>query len=31
MMEAVGHTLQRAGLHMDDLVSVTVFCTDLTL
>jgi 2-iminobutanoate/2-iminopropanoate deaminase len=29
VMEAVKHTLENAGLSMDDLVSVTVFCTDL--
>jgi 2-iminobutanoate/2-iminopropanoate deaminase len=29
MMEALQQTLRRAGLSMDDLVSVTVFCTDL--
>jgi 2-iminobutanoate/2-iminopropanoate deaminase len=29
MMEALQQTLRRAGLTMDDLVSVTVFCTDL--
>jgi len=31
VMEAVKRTLERAGLKMDDLVSVTVFCTDLSL
>jgi 2-iminobutanoate/2-iminopropanoate deaminase len=31
VMEAVKHTVERAGLRMDDLVSVTVFCTDLKL
>jgi len=31
MMEALQQTLRRAGLTMDDLVSVTVFCTDLKL
>ncbi len=31
VLDAVQHTLQRAGLTMDDLVSVTVFCTDLAL
>jgi 2-iminobutanoate/2-iminopropanoate deaminase len=31
VMEAVKHTLARAGLGTDDLVSVTVFCTDLSL
>lgn len=31
MLEAVRHTLESAGLHMDELVSVTVFCTDLSL
>ena len=30
-MEAVRHTLQQSGLTTDDLVSVTVYCTDLTL
>jgi 2-iminobutanoate/2-iminopropanoate deaminase len=30
-MEAVQRTLQLAGLTTDDLVSVTVYCTDLTL
>jgi 2-iminobutanoate/2-iminopropanoate deaminase len=29
MMEAFQQTLRRAGLTLDDLVSVTVFCTDL--
>jgi len=31
MMDAVRHTLESAGLTLDDLVSVTVFCTDLAL
>ncbi|HEV2284507.1 MAG TPA: Rid family hydrolase [Steroidobacteraceae bacterium] len=31
MMEAVKQTLARAGYTMDDLLSVTVYCTDLTL
>ena len=31
VMDAVKHTVEAAGLQMDDLVSVTVFCTDLTL
>lgn len=31
LMEAVGRTVASAGLQMDDLVSVTVFSTDLTL
>jgi 2-iminobutanoate/2-iminopropanoate deaminase len=31
MMEALQRTLRRADLTMDDLVSVTVFCTDLKL
>ena len=31
VMEAVKRTLERAGLKMDGLVSVTVFCTDLSL
>src|SRR5579863_7182136 len=30
VMDAVKHTLERAGFTMDDLVSVTVYCTDLT-
>jgi len=30
-MEAVQRTLQQAGVTTDDLVSVTVYCTDLTL
>jgi 2-iminobutanoate/2-iminopropanoate deaminase len=30
-MEAVQRTLQQTGLTTDDLVSVTVYCTDLTL
>jgi 2-iminobutanoate/2-iminopropanoate deaminase len=30
-MEAVQRTLQQSGLTTDDLVSVTVYCTDLTL
>jgi 2-iminobutanoate/2-iminopropanoate deaminase len=29
LMEAVKHTLESAGLSTDDLVSVTVYCTDL--
>ena len=31
VMDAVKHTVEAAGLRMDDLVSVTVFCTDLAL
>jgi 2-iminobutanoate/2-iminopropanoate deaminase len=31
VLDAVQSTLKRAGLSMDDLVSVTVFCTDLAL
>ena len=31
VMEAVQRTLERAGFSMDDLVSVTVYCTDLGL
>ena len=31
VMDAVKDTVERAGLKMDDLVSVTVFCTDLGL
>ena len=31
VMDAVKHTLERAGYTMDDLVSVTVYCTDLSL
>ena len=31
LMEGVKHTLERAGFTMDDLVSVTVYCTDLSL
>jgi 2-iminobutanoate/2-iminopropanoate deaminase len=31
VMEAVGQTLKQAGLSLDDLVSVTVYCTDLGL
>ncbi len=30
-LDAVKATLERAGLTMDDLVSVTVYCTDLKL
>ena len=30
-MDAVNHTLEQAGLTADDLVSVTVYCTDLDL
>jgi len=31
VMDAVKHTMETAGLQMDDLVSVTVYCTDLEL
>jgi 2-iminobutanoate/2-iminopropanoate deaminase len=31
VMDAVKHTLERAAYTMDDLVSVTVYCTDLSL
>jgi 2-iminobutanoate/2-iminopropanoate deaminase len=31
VMDAVKQTLERAGLSMDDLVSVTIYCTDLDL
>jgi 2-iminobutanoate/2-iminopropanoate deaminase len=31
VMDAVKHTLESAGFQMDDLVSVTVYCTDLGL
>jgi len=31
VMDAVKHTLERAGFTMDDFVSVTVYCTDLSL
>jgi 2-iminobutanoate/2-iminopropanoate deaminase len=31
VMDAVKHTMETAGLQMDDLVSVTVYCTDLSL
>jgi len=31
VMDAVKHTVEAAGLQMDDLVSVTVYCTDLAL
>jgi 2-iminobutanoate/2-iminopropanoate deaminase len=31
VMDAVKHTLESAGFHMDDLVSVSVYCTDLGL
>jgi 2-iminobutanoate/2-iminopropanoate deaminase len=31
MMDAVKGTLQKGGLTMDDLVSVTIYCTDLSL
>jgi 2-iminobutanoate/2-iminopropanoate deaminase len=31
VMEGIKHTVEQAGLTMDDLVSVTVYCTDLEL
>ena len=31
VMDSVKHTLESAGLQMDDLVSVTIYCTDLEL
>jgi reactive intermediate/imine deaminase len=31
VMDSVKHTLEQAGLKTDDLVSVTVYCTDLDL
>ena len=31
VLDAVKHTLEQGGLTMDDLVSVTVYCTDLGL
>jgi reactive intermediate/imine deaminase len=31
VMDAVKHTMELAGMQMDDLVSVTVYCTDLSL
>ncbi len=31
VMDAVKHTVEQAGMTMDDLVSVTVYCTDLDL
>lgn len=31
VMDAVKHTVESAGLKMDDLVSVTIYCTDLQL
>jgi 2-iminobutanoate/2-iminopropanoate deaminase len=31
LMDGVKHTLERAGFSMEDLVSVTVYCTDLGL
>ncbi|HEV2228170.1 MAG TPA: RidA family protein [Steroidobacteraceae bacterium] len=31
VMDAVKHTLERSGFTMDDFVSVTVYCTDLSL
>ena len=31
VLDAVKHTVEQGGLGMDDLVSVTVYCTDLDL
>jgi 2-iminobutanoate/2-iminopropanoate deaminase len=31
MLDAVKSTLQKGGLQMDDLVSVTIYCTDIAL
>ncbi len=31
MLDAVKHTLEKGGLGMSDLVSVTIYCTDLSL
>jgi 2-iminobutanoate/2-iminopropanoate deaminase len=31
VMDAVKHTVEKAGFRMDDLVTVTVYCTDLKL
>jgi 2-iminobutanoate/2-iminopropanoate deaminase len=31
VLDQVKSTLQKAGLSMDDLVSVTIYCTDLSL
>jgi 2-iminobutanoate/2-iminopropanoate deaminase len=31
VLDAVKNTLEKGGLHMDDLVSVTVYCSDITL
>jgi 2-iminobutanoate/2-iminopropanoate deaminase len=31
VMDAVKHTVEQSGMTMDDLVSVTVYCTDLDL
>lgn len=31
VMDGIKHTVEQAGLTMDDLVSVTVYCTDLEL
>jgi len=31
VMDSVKHTIESAGLQMDDLVSVTIYCTDLEL
>jgi 2-iminobutanoate/2-iminopropanoate deaminase len=31
VLDAVKGTLEKGGLHMDDLVSVTIYCTDIAL
>jgi 2-iminobutanoate/2-iminopropanoate deaminase len=31
VLDAVKSTLEKGGLHMDDLVSVTVYCTDIAM
>jgi 2-iminobutanoate/2-iminopropanoate deaminase len=31
VLDAVKSTLEKGGLHMDDLVSVTIYCTDLAM
>jgi 2-iminobutanoate/2-iminopropanoate deaminase len=31
VLDAVKHTIEEAGMTMDDLVSVTIYCTDLQL
>jgi 2-iminobutanoate/2-iminopropanoate deaminase len=31
VLDAVKNTLEKGGLHMDDLVSVTIYCTDIAL